>query len=138
MRMAGNPPGIPIALRTFRHIEVAPIVTVGSGRPVNPLTGVDSNRSDAFPLSSRPLGLARNSLKTGGLANVDFRVVKYFPFRTSAHLDLVAEFFNLFNHPSITEINPVFGESQSPLATFAQAIGGTNARRIQLSLDFEF
>jgi len=43
--------------RVFGHIEVAPIFTVESGRPVNPLTGVDSNRSGAFPFSSRPLGL---------------------------------------------------------------------------------
>ncbi len=36
------------------HIELAPIITVGSGRPVNPLTGLDSNQSHPFPLSSRP------------------------------------------------------------------------------------
>jgi hypothetical protein len=40
--------------RVFGHIEVAPIFTVESGRPVNPLTGVDSNRSGAHPPSARP------------------------------------------------------------------------------------
>jgi hypothetical protein len=48
-------------VRTFSHIEVAPIFTAESGRPVNPLTGLDSNRTHAFPLSSRPLGLAKSS-----------------------------------------------------------------------------
>ncbi len=44
--------------RTFQHIEVAPIFTADSGQPANPLTGLDSNFSHAFPLSSRPLGSA--------------------------------------------------------------------------------
>jgi len=66
--------------RTFRHIEVAPIVTLESGRPVNPLTGVDSNQSHSFPLSARPLAFRRNSLPTPALATMDFRVLKYFPY----------------------------------------------------------
>ena len=41
--------------RPLSHIELAPIVTVESGRPVNPLNGLDSNQNHAFPLSSRPL-----------------------------------------------------------------------------------
>src|SRR5262249_3153204 len=41
------------------HIELAPIVTVGTGRPINPLAGFDANRSHAFPLSARPLGLGQ-------------------------------------------------------------------------------
>ena len=35
--------------QTFSHIEMAPILTLESVRPVNPLTGVDSNQSHAFP-----------------------------------------------------------------------------------------
>ena len=107
--------------RTFRHIEVAPIFTAGSGQPVNPLTGLDSNRSHAFPLSARPLGLGRNSLQNPGAVNMDFRVLKYFPFGESRHLDVVAEFFNLFNHPNVLEINPVFGSSLTPIAGYGAA-----------------
>src|SRR5262249_12384873 len=59
------------------HIELAPIVTIGSGRPVNPLTGVDSNQSDAFPFSARPLGFGRDTLKTPAFASVDLRALKY-------------------------------------------------------------
>jgi hypothetical protein len=55
---------------------------------VNPLTGVDSNGNDAFSLSSRPLGFGRNSFKTPMLANVDFSVLKYFPFGETAKLDI--------------------------------------------------
>ena len=124
--------------RVFSHIELAPIVTLGSGRVVNPLTGADSNLSHSFPLSSRPLGFGRDSLQTPGLANADFRVLKYFPFGKSAHLDCVAEFFNLFNHPNVVQINPIFGSNLAPAESFGQPTEGAGARRIQFSLDYEF
>ncbi len=124
--------------QTFSHIEVAPILTLESGRPVNPLTGLDSNQSHAFPLSARPLALGRNSLKTPALATLDFRALKYFPFGGVKRLDVVVEFFNLFNHANVSQINPVFGSGLTPLPGFARAIAATGARQIQFSLDFEF
>ena len=123
---------------TFSHIEVAPILTLESGRPVNPLTGLDSNQGHAFPLSARPLGLGRNSLNSPALATMDFRVLKYFPFGGVKRLDVVAEFFNLFNSANVSQINPVFGTGLTPIPGFRQPIAGTGARQIQFSLDFEF
>ena len=124
--------------RIFGHIEVAPIFTAESGRPVNPLTGVDSTRSGAFPLSARPLGFGRNSFKSPLLLNTDFRVLKYFPVGKAAHFDLVAEAFNLFNRVNVTRINPVFGMGTVPQPVFLQPLAGAGARQIQFSLDFEF
>ncbi|HET6142091.1 MAG TPA: TonB-dependent receptor [Candidatus Acidoferrales bacterium] len=124
--------------RTFRHIEVAPIFSAASGRPVNPLTGLDSNQSHAFPLSSRPLNFARNSLQTSAAVDMDFRVLKYFPFGETKHLDVVAEFFNLFNHPNVLQVNPVFGSGATPIAGFGAPLEGLGARQVQFSLDFEF
>jgi len=124
--------------RTFSHIEVAPILTLESGRPVNPLTGLDSNQSHAFPLSARPLALGRNALNTPRLATMDFRILKYFPFGGAKRLDVVAEFFNLFNSANVSQINPVFGSDLTPIPGFRQPIAGTGARQIQFSLDFEF
>jgi hypothetical protein len=123
--------------RIFSHLEVAPIFTVESGRPVNPLPGID-NGSDAFPLSARPPGMARNSLKTPLIANLDFRLLKYFPFGKTARLDVVGEAFNLFNRANVTQINPVFGTGALPQPGYLQPIAGAGARRIQFSLDFEF
>jgi hypothetical protein len=123
--------------RIFEHFEVAPIFTVESGRPVNPLTGID-NGSDAFPLAARPAGFSRNSLKTPTLANMDLRLLKYFPTSQAAHLDLVAEAFNLFNRANVAQINPIFGSGVAPQPGFQQPITGAGARRIQFSLDFEF
>jgi hypothetical protein len=122
----------------FDHIEVAPIFTLGTGRPVNPLVGLDASRSNAFPLADRPFGLGRNSLQTGNLEQMDFRVLKYFPYGQYAHLDVVAEAFNLFNHPSVTQLNPFVGSGATPLAGFGQPIEGLTARRVEFSLDFEF
>jgi len=124
--------------RTFSHIEMAPILTLESGRPVNPLTGLDSNQSHAFPLSARPLNLGRNSLNTPALATMDFRVLKYFPFGGAKRLDVVAEFFNVFNSANVSQINPVFGSDLTPMTGFRQPIAATGARQIQFSLDFEF
>jgi hypothetical protein len=123
---------------TFSHIELAPILTLESGRPVNPLTGLDSDQTHAFPLSARPLVLSRNSLNTPALATMDFRILKYFPFGGAKRLDVVAEFFNLFNSTNVSQINPIFGSSLTPMPGFRQPIAGTGARQIQFSLDFEF
>lgn len=125
-------------IKTLSHIELAPIFTAESGRPVNPLTGLDSNESHAFPLSGRPLDFERNSLQTPAMVTMDFRVLKYFPFGEYKHLDVVAESFNLFDHPNVAQINPVFGSGLMPMPGFGQPIDGTGARRIQFSLDFEF
>jgi len=122
----------------FGHLEVALIISIESGRPVNPLTGVDSNGSDAYPLAARPLGFGRDSLRTPFLANTDFRILKYFPFGKTARLDAVAEAFNLFNHTNVLQVNPVFGAAILPQAGFLQAISDAGPRRIQFSLDYEF
>jgi hypothetical protein len=120
------------------HIEVAPIVTLSSGRPVNALTGADEERSRAFPLVSRPLGFARNALHTPHFINFDLRALKYFPFGEKRRLDLVVEFFNLFNHPNVASINPFYGSGAAPLATFSMPTAFSSPRQVRFSIDFEF
>jgi hypothetical protein len=124
--------------KVFGGIELAPIFTVGSSRPENPLTGLDSNRSHAWPLSARPLGFGRNSLSTGSSVNLDLGVNKSFPVRPGSHLSLVVDFFNLFDRRNVTQINPFFGSNAAPLPGFGQPIGSLNPRQIQFSLEYEF
>src|SRR5262249_25966959 len=57
-RQPGEQPGF--WTRVFQNIEMAPVLTIESGRPANPLTGADSAQSEAFPLTARPSGLTRN------------------------------------------------------------------------------
>ncbi len=124
--------------RALAHVELASIITLGSGRPVNALTGLDSNRSKPFPLSARPLGFRRDSLRTPGIVDIDLRVLKYFPVGSQAHLDLVVECFNLLNHTNVSEINPFYGNEAAPLPDFTHPIEVLNPRQIQFSVDFEY
>lgn len=127
-----------LASKLFGNIETAPILTIGSGRPINPLTGFDANRTGAFPLSSRPLGFGRNSLKTGTQAQLDLRVLKFFKVGEHGKLDLVAESFNLLNHTNVVALNQFFGALSSPLPVFATPNKAAIPRQLQFSLDFEF
>jgi len=127
-----------VATKLFKNIELAPIVTVESGQPVDALTGLDSNYSQAWPLSARPAGFGRNTLLVPTTAAVDFRALKFFPVGEHAHLDLVAEFFNLLNRTNVNQINPFFGLGATPLAGFGAPTQAMNARQIQFSLDFEY
>ncbi len=122
----------------FAHMEFAPILTLASGRPSDPLVGFDANHNQAFPPSSRPLGLARNSLRTPREANFDLRLVKYFNVKPHGKLDFVAEVFNVFNHRNVAAINPVFGPALTPALYFRQPIETQRPRQLQFSIDFEF
>jgi hypothetical protein len=130
----------------FSDIEVAPIITVSSGRPVNPLTGADDTLSRAFPLATRPPGLGRNSLRTPGFFNVDLRVVKFIsfggftPYSSSGtrRFDFVIEFFNLFNRPNAVSLNSIYGSEVRPLATFGAPVRFAAPRQLRFSIDCEF
>lgn len=120
------------------HIEVAPIVTLSSGRPVNALTGADEEHSRAFPPTSRPLGFARNTLSTPRFINFDLRALKYFPMGERRRLDLVVEGFNLFNHPNVLSLNSFFGLGVMPLSSFGMPTSSADPRQVRFSIDFEF
>lgn len=110
---------------------------IASGFRANPITGLDSGREHSIPFASRPFGYASNSLSTPVNVDVDLRVLKMVPLG-SGHLDIVAESFNLLNHPNISLLNTAFGSGAQSDADFAQPIGASNARCIQFSLDYEF
>jgi hypothetical protein len=120
------------------HIEIAPILTLSSGRPANPLTGADEERSLAFPLASRPQSFVRNSLKTGTFVDLDFRALKYVPIGGVRKLDLVVEAFNLFNHPNVISINQYFGSGAMSLPGFGLPTSFAAPRQMRFSIDFEF
>jgi hypothetical protein len=124
--------------KVFSNIEAAPILTIASGRPINPVTGFDANRSGAFPLSSRPLGFGRNSLRTGTQAQLDLRVLKFFKVGERGKLDFVVESFNLLNHTNVAALNQFFGTETTPLSAFATANKASLPRQLQFSIDLEF
>jgi hypothetical protein len=124
--------------KLFGNIETAPILMIGSGRPIDPLTGFDANRSGAIPLSARPFGFGRNSLRTGTQAQLDLRLLKFFKVGEHGKLDFVVESFNLLNHTNVVALNQVYGAESSPLSTFAMGNKAGIPRQLQFSLDFEF
>jgi hypothetical protein len=124
-------------MRLLTGLEFAPIFSVTSGFRANPITGLDSNREHVYPFAARPQGYWRNGLSTSPNINLDFRVLKIVPIRTG-HLDIVAESFNLLNHPNISLLNPAFGSGTAAQPGFGRPVGASTARRLQLSLDYEF
>jgi hypothetical protein len=127
-----------VIAKLFGNIEAAPILIIGSGRPVNPLTGFDANRSDAFPLSSRPLGFGRNSLVIPSQVQFDLRVLKFFKIGEHGKLDFVAESFNVLNHTNVVALNQFYGPENSPIPVFTTPNKAGIPRQLQFSLDFEF
>jgi hypothetical protein len=113
-------------------------VTLSSGRPVNPLTGADEEHSRAFPLTSRPFGFGRNTLRTPRFINFDLRALKYFPMGGRRRLDLAVEAFNLFNHPNVLSRNSFFGSGATPPSTFGMPTSFAAPRQVRFSIDFEF
>ena len=139
-----NPKAPSPLLRALYGFEFAPILTTSSGFRANPLTGQDSNAEHIYPFAARPLSaggngqtLARNSLQTAPQVNFDFRVLRLVPIGRG-HLDIVAESFNLLNHPNPTLLNNAFGPGLSPQPGYSAPIANADARRIQFSLDFEY
>src|SRR6266853_1166181 len=124
--------------KLLANIEAAPILIIGSGRPINPLTGFDGNGSSAFPLSSRPLGFGRNSLATTSQVQLDLRVLKFFKVGEHGKLDFVVESFNLLNHTNVAALNQFYGPESSPIPVFKRPNKAGIPRQLQFSIDFEF
>ena len=118
-------------------LELAPILTVSSGFPDNPLAGVDSSREHIYPFAARPLGASRNSVQTPSTVNLDLRALKMVPI-WRGHLDIVAESFNLLNHQNVEQRNSVYGTELTPTAQYWRPIQVAEPRRLQFSLDFEY
>lgn len=102
------------------------------------ITGGDDDRTGAFPFTSRPLNVARNSWRLPTSATLDLRILKYFNIKPHGKLDLVIEAFNVLNRTNVTQVNTVYGPDLAPLRSFGRAIGAGSARQFQFSIDFEF
>ena len=124
-------------MRMLTGLEFAPVVAISSGFRENPQTGLDSNREHIFPFAARPLGFKRNSLSTPPRIDFDLRVLRMVPLH-GGHLDVVAETFNAINRTNITLMNTAFGSGPTPVAAFGHAVAASSARKVQLSLDYEF
>jgi hypothetical protein len=76
----------------------------------------------------------RNMLRADGLKQVDFTVIKIFPFTESKQLQFRAEMFNILNHPTFAA--PATAINNSSAGQVSSTLNA--ARIIQLALKFRF
>jgi outer membrane receptor protein involved in Fe transport len=103
-------------------MQASAVATVGSGLPVNPLTGLDDN-GDGYR-TDRPVGFARNSFRTPAQAAFDLSLAKRFRLTEGTRLELRGEAFNLFNRSNFIKLNATYGNGAAPAATFLAPLAG--------------
>ena len=82
-----------------RWFDVAPVLFLSSGQPLNVTTGRDDNGDTIF--NDRPAGYGRNSGRTAGFAQFDVAVLREMTLGRS-RLQLRADVFNLFNRTNFS------------------------------------
>lgn len=90
--------------------QVSGLARMRSGRPLDPRAGFDVNEdtnNNDRPFIAPGLPLERNSFRDRPIRNVDLRLTKRFNIGEKSHVNLTADFFNVFNIDNV-----VFG-SQS-------------------------
>jgi hypothetical protein len=111
-------------------IQIAAVVTAGSGRPYTPLAGADLNGDGLLfadrartDVSDPATSVMRNSERLGNEFRADLRLLKRIGVSTSAALDVMVDIFNLFNRTNFTEVNNVFGPGSFPRDPVRDTVG---------------
>ncbi len=86
-------------VRVPRLLDLAPVLFLSSGQPLNVTTGRDDNGDTIF--NDRPAGVGRNSARTAGFAQFDLGFVRDLPLG-STRLQLRADVFNVFNRTNFS------------------------------------
>ena len=81
------------------RIDVAPVVFLSTGQPLNVTTGRDDNGDTVF--NDRPANVARNSERTSGFSQVDLGASRRFAIGATS-LELRADVFNAFNRTNFS------------------------------------
>jgi hypothetical protein len=137
---AGNSKAARLLLSNW---EVASIVVAMSGQPIDI---VDTGAGSFYGLNGG------NVLRGPRQSNVDFSLIKRFPFGESKNIEFHAEFFNLFNHVNLANpisdfnaivstggsIDPDTGRIINPGDFGRITSASNNPRLIQFVLKFNF
>ena len=124
------------------------VMTMASGLPVDPRTGVDNNGDSN--LVDRPFNpssgaiFARNSFRTPKQFSLDLSLAKRIMVSENLKLELRAEGFNLTNHANLIKVNSTYGNASDgkPLTSFLTPVAGLSnsdpARQFQFGLRLIF
>jgi hypothetical protein len=99
-----------------------PVVLAGQTIPSsNGTATADPSCAQASPVCTDFGNVGRNVLRGPNQTNVDFSIIKRFPFGESKNIELRAEFFNLFNHVNLA--NPISNFNAVPSANISPTNG---------------
>jgi hypothetical protein len=122
------------------RLKWSTVAIVGSGLPVNPLTGTDNN-GDTYS-SDRPVGFGRNSFRTPMQTQFDMAVSRRVRVTERVTAELRTEVFNVINRNNYLEVNNIYGEGPAPRSTFLSPVAGVTrtdpSRQIQFGLRLLF
>ena len=121
-------------------ISLAPILTLGSGRPINALLTSDVYRTGAYPISARPAGMPRDPYLSPRTLSLDLRVMKTLKVNHDrAVLQFGVESFNLTNHSNTERVSPFFAiPSGERLPSYDTTLENLPARQIQFMIQYEY
>jgi hypothetical protein len=147
--LAEAPPSWPVVLRNFKF---STLNTLQSPRHYTLFAGFDVN-GDGFPFSDRVGTIGRNTYRGDATYTTDVRLQRSFALTERYKLEAGLEAFNVFNRPSVLDIDTVYGAATflgpiprrfgdgitSPAnPTFGSARFVAPARQLQLSLRLDF
>jgi hypothetical protein len=123
--------------------QLSPIIRFNSSHPFNLLAGTNLN-NDRHSTTDRPPGAGRNTGIGPNYFAFDMRLARHFKLSEKAHLQVIAEGFNLFNRTNFASVNNVVGVIAPPFnlrgneaLSPSQPLGFTSAfpkRQLQLGV----
>jgi len=134
-----------------RDFKLGVIATLQSPRYVSLFTGFDANGDLEFGPDRVGL-IGRNTYKGDSFKQIDLRLSRLIPLTERYRLEVLMEFFNLFNRPNVTEVNTVYGAAdfigpvprhykdgiRGAVPSFGEPAGTGPARQAQFALRIHF
>jgi len=149
------------------HWTISPVIQASTGRPFSDYVSGNASGNVTGVVGGHPqvlytcagcdgfMGtggmyrlpfLGRNTFRYPGLYNVDLRLARRFPIGEARHLEFLAEAFNLFNHPMVSNktdtLYRVYNSTLEYDSDFATPTASANSiyreRQVQLGMRFFF
>jgi hypothetical protein len=125
----------------LRDWTLSAIYTIQSGQPYSAYVSTDINR-DFNRFNDIAPGTTRNEFRYPTQSSFDPRVARNIGLGGTRALTLIWEAFNLFNHANYNVVNQtlytVSGTTLTRNSLFAQRLGQTDPRIMQLAVKFSF